>query len=63
MLPRRPGSTNVEAVHARAEDWPEGIERHDLVTARAVAPLPVLVEYAAPLLALDGLLVAWKGVT
>lgn len=53
--------TNVEAVHARAEDWPEGIERHDLVTARALAPLNVLVEYAAPLLALDGRFVAWKG--
>ncbi len=52
---------NVEVVHARAEDWPEGIERHDVVTARAVAPLAILVEYAAPLLALDGRLVAWKG--
>lgn len=53
--------TNVAVVHARAEDWSEGIERHDLVTARAVASLSVLVEYAAPLLALDGRLVAWKG--
>lgn len=53
--------TNVEVVHARAEEWPEGVERHDLVTARAVAPLSVLVEYAAPLLGLDGTLVAWKG--
>ena len=52
---------NVEAVHTRAEDWPEGVERHDVVTARAVAPLSVLVEYAAPLLAMDGVLVAWKG--
>lgn len=55
------GLDNVEAVHARAEDWAEGLEHHDLVTARAVAPLPVLVEYAAPLLHLDGHLVAWKG--
>jgi len=55
------GLTNVEVVHARAEDWPEGTERHDVVTARAVAPLSVLVEYAAPLLALDGHLVAWEG--
>jgi 16S rRNA (guanine527-N7)-methyltransferase len=31
------------------------------VTARALAPLAVLVEYAAPLLALDAVLVAWKG--
>ncbi len=57
----RAGLTNVEVVHSRVEDWTEGIGRHDLVTARAVAPLGVLVEYAAPLLALDGQLVAWKG--
>ena len=31
------------------------------MTARAVAPLAVLVEYAAPLLDLGGTLVAWKG--
>jgi 16S rRNA (guanine527-N7)-methyltransferase len=30
--------------------------------ARAVAALPVLVEYAAPLLREGGVLVAWKGV-
>jgi 16S rRNA (guanine527-N7)-methyltransferase len=52
---------NVEAIHARAEAWPEGIGGQDLVTARALAPLPVLVEYAAPLLTVGGSLVAWKG--
>jgi 16S rRNA (guanine527-N7)-methyltransferase len=52
---------NVEVVHARAEDWPAGIGAHDLVTARALAALPVLCEYAAPLLADGGVLVAWKG--
>ena len=52
---------NVEAIQARAETWPEGIGAHDLVTARALAPLPVLVEYTAPLLAVGGSLVAWKG--
>jgi len=31
------------------------------VTARALAALPVLCEYAAPLLAEGGSLVAWKG--
>ena len=55
------GLGNVEIVNARAESWPEGIGRRDLVTARAVAPLAVLVEYAAPLLAPGGALVAWKG--
>jgi 16S rRNA (guanine527-N7)-methyltransferase len=52
---------NAEVVHARAEDWPEGIGAHDLVTARALASLPVLCEYAAPLLVQGGVLVAWKG--
>jgi 16S rRNA (guanine527-N7)-methyltransferase len=52
--------TNVEVVHARAEAWPEGIGRHDVVTARALASLPVVCEYAAPLLEVGGVLVAWK---
>jgi 16S rRNA (guanine527-N7)-methyltransferase len=54
------GLGNVDVVHARAEEWPEGIGAHDLVTARALAALPVLCEYAAPLLAEGGALVAWK---
>ncbi len=33
----------------------------DVVTARAVAPLSVLAEYAAPLLRIGGHLVAWRG--
>lgn len=52
---------NVEVVPARAEEWAAGIGRNDVVTARALAPLGVLVEYAAPLLREDGVLVAWKG--
>jgi 16S rRNA (guanine527-N7)-methyltransferase len=55
------GLTNVEVVHARAEAWPDGVGAHDLVTARALAALPVVIEYAAPLLAMGGTLVAWKG--
>ena len=47
----------------RAEDWArgEGASAYDVVTARALAPLPVICEYAAPLLRLGGVLVAWKG--
>jgi 16S rRNA (guanine527-N7)-methyltransferase len=52
---------NVEVVNSRAEAWSAGLGAQDLVTARAVAPLAVLVEYAAPLLCLGGTLVAWKG--
>ena len=52
---------NVVAVPERAESWRAGMGSRDLVTARAVAPLNVLVEYAAPLLRVGGALVAWKG--
>jgi 16S rRNA (guanine527-N7)-methyltransferase len=52
---------NADVVHARAEEWRAGIGRCDLVTARALAPLGVIAEYAAPLLAAGGALVAWRG--
>ena len=55
------GLGNVEVVNARAEAWPAGLDANDVVTARALAPLNVLVEYAAPLLCDRGTLVAWKG--
>jgi 16S rRNA (guanine527-N7)-methyltransferase len=55
------GLVNVEVVHARVEEWRAGLDAHDLVTARALASLPVIVEYAAPLLVEGGTLVAWKG--
>ena len=57
----RAGIANTEVVHARAEAWDEGRLANDLVTVRAVAPLSVLAEYAAPLLRDQGVLVAWKG--
>ena len=56
------GLENAFPIHARAEEWQEGMEGQDVVTARALAPLAVLVEYAAPLLVVGGRLVAWKGV-
>ncbi len=55
------GLRNVEVVHGRAETWRAGLERCDVVTARALAPLPVVAEYAAPLLQVGGSLVAWRG--
>ncbi|CAB4913983.1 unannotated protein [freshwater metagenome] len=57
----RMGLTNVRGVHARAETWWEGQGWAEVVTARAVAQLGVLLEYACPLLAPGGRLVAWKG--
>ena len=46
---------------ARAEEWADGRDTQAVVTARALAPLTALVEYAAPLLRHAGVLVAWKG--
>jgi 16S rRNA (guanine527-N7)-methyltransferase len=57
----RLGLGNVDIVGARAEDWPAGLGVADVVTVRALASLAVLVEYAAPLLMVEGQLVAWKG--
>ncbi len=53
--------SNATAVTARAEEWAAIPREYDAVVARAVAALPVLVEYAAPLLREGGVLVAWKG--
>lgn len=52
---------NASVVHARAESPAAGLGSFDLATARAVAPLPVLLEYAAPLLRVGGVVVAWRG--
>jgi len=52
---------NVDVVNARAEAWQGGLGTQDVVTARALAPLNVIVEYAAPLLVEGGTFVAWKG--
>lgn len=55
------GLMNVRVVCSRAEEWAEGLGAHDLVVARALAPQPVVLEYAAPLLASGGHLVEWRG--
>jgi 16S rRNA (guanine527-N7)-methyltransferase len=55
----RLGLENARVACARAEELGEG--GFDVVTARALASLPVLCEYAAPLLREGGVLVAWKG--
>jgi 16S rRNA (guanine527-N7)-methyltransferase len=52
------GLDTTEVVHARAEEWTGAC---DVVTARALAALPVVLEYAAPLLVEGGHAVAWKG--
>jgi 16S rRNA (guanine527-N7)-methyltransferase len=58
------GLPNVTVVAERAETLgrqPSGRESHDLATARACAPLPVLTELSLPLVRTGGALLAWKG--
>lgn len=57
------GLDNAEVAAARTEEWGAGPQAgsYDAVVVRAVGALPVLVEYAAPLLHESGVLVAWKG--
>ncbi|MCI8335948.1 MAG: 16S rRNA (guanine(527)-N(7))-methyltransferase RsmG [Peptococcaceae bacterium] len=54
---------NVTIVCDRAETWGrgEGRSNYDMVTARAVARLSILCEYALPLLKTSGVFCAFKG--
>lgn len=58
------GLTSADPVADRAEILARHADHraaYDLVTARACAALPVLVEYALPFLRIGGSLLAWKG--
>jgi 16S rRNA (guanine527-N7)-methyltransferase len=55
---------NLEVLHTRAEDAGRGSsyrEAFDIAAARALASLPVVVEYCAPLLRIGGAILAMKG--
>ncbi len=52
---------SARVVCSRAESWRDGVEWADAVTARALAPQPVVLEWAAPLLRVGGTLVDWRG--
>lgn len=61
---RRLKMSNVRVITARAEEAgqePALRERYDTVLARAVAQMPVLMEYMLPLCKVGGLCVALKG--
>lgn len=55
------GVENVGVVERRTEDWSGGLGANDAVLARALAPAPVVLEYAAPLLKMGGILIDWRG--
>ena len=53
---------NLEAIATRAEDYArENRDKYLLVTARAVAPLRILLELAIPMLKVGGHFIAFKG--
>ena len=54
----------ISAVHSRAEDAgssPKYREKSDAAVARAVASLPVLLEYCLPMVRTGGIFIAMKG--
>lgn len=53
---------NLEIIHARAEEFArENIEKFDVVTARAVAHLSILLEYSIPMVKINKYFIAMKG--
>ena len=58
------GVNSIRAVHGRAEDMgmnPIYREKYDIAVARAVANLPVLLEYCLPFVKINGIFIAMKG--
>lgn len=57
-------TSQIRAVHGRAEDMgmnPSYREKYDIAVARAVANLPVLLEYCLPFVKINGFFIAMKG--
>lgn len=60
----RLGLANVRVIHGRAEDIArreDCREKFDVAAARALAPLPVLLEFLLPFVKVGGLALCWKG--
>ena len=58
------GLKDITAIHMRAEEIGKDKnhrEKYDIATARAVASIPVLLEYCLPLVKVDGYFLAMKG--
>jgi len=59
------GLKNAEVIRARIEELGKNSDFRgcfDMVTCRAVAELPVILEWGIPVLRVNGLLAAWKGI-
>ena len=56
------GLKKIETIHARAEDYgKENREKYDIVIARAVAPINILLEYCIPLIKKNKYFISMKG--
>ena len=56
--------TNVQLFHGRAENYGQNLNfrnQYDFVVSRAVAELPLLLEYCIPFVKKDGYFVSYKG--
>lgn len=56
--------SNIEFIHGRAEDFgklEEYREKYDIATARAVAGLPILMEFCVPFVKVGGYFICLKG--
>lgn len=52
----------IKTIHARIEDYgKDNKEKFDIVTARAVAPLNILLEYSIPIVKVNGYFIPLKG--
>lgn len=56
------GLNQIEAIHIRIEEYGKNNrEKFDVVTARAVTQLPILLEYAIPITKINGYFIPLKG--
>lgn len=61
MVKQTLGLTKLDIIHARAEEYAiKNREHFDIVTARAVAPLNILLEYCVPMIKKGGYFVPLK---
>lgn len=65
MVTKELNLTNLTAIHTRIEDLARKIEyreQYDYVVSRAVAPMPILIEYSIPFLKNNGQMYSYKGI-
>ncbi|MCH4891237.1 16S rRNA (guanine(527)-N(7))-methyltransferase RsmG [Acidaminobacter sp. JC074] len=58
------GLDKIDFIHGRAEDFGQDLayrEQYDIVVSRAVAELPILLEFCSPFLKVGGYFIAQKG--